>query len=103
MYIQPAEGEPAYGHGFGYDHIDGEHGDDEHGEESEEEHGHDAAPEPARRYGAALIETYPALGRRPSITILAVLGAGLLAVFWIGIYPAPLIDTIEAASRAIMP
>ena len=103
MYIQPAEGEPAYGHGFGYDHIDGEQGDGGHGEEGEEEHAHDAAPEPARRYGAALIETYPALGRRPSITILTVLGAGLLAVFWIGIYPAPLIDTIEAASRAIMP
>jgi hypothetical protein len=47
--------------------------------------------------------TYPALGRRPSVTILTVLGAGLLAVFWIGIYPSPLINTIEAASRAIMP
>ena len=104
MYIEPAEGELAYGHGYGYEHVDGVHGDEEH---DEDEHEHDeAAPDvtgqPARRYGAAMFEAYPALGRRPSITILAVLGAGLLAVFWIGIYPAPLIDTIEAASRALM-
>ena len=94
MYIEPAEGEPAYGHGYGYEHVDAEHGDEgrEHGETAE----------PVARYGATLFETFPALGRRPSLTILAVLGAGLLAVFWIGVYPAPLIDTIEAASRAIM-
>ncbi len=94
MYIEPAEGEPAYGHGYGYEHVDAEHGDGEH------EHGDSGDPAP--RYGATLFETFPALGRRPSLTILAVLGAGLLAVFWIGVYPAPLIDTIEAASRAIM-
>ena len=94
MYIEPAEGEPAYGHGYGYEHVDAEHGDD--GQE------HSEAGEPVARYGATLFETFPALGRRPSLTILAVLGAGLLAVFWIGVYPAPLIDTIEAASRAIM-
>ena len=94
MYIEPAEGEPSYGHGYGYEHVDAEHGDGEH------EHGETG--EPAPRYGATLFETFPALGRRPSLTILAVLGAGLLAVFWIGVYPAPLIDTIEAASRAIM-
>ena len=104
MYIQPAEGELAYGHGYGYEHIDAGHGDDDHDGDSEDEHGHgEETQQPARRYGAALFETYPALGRRPSITILAVLGAGLVAVFWIGIYPAPLIDTIEAASRALMP
>ena len=94
MYIEPAEGEPAYGHGYGYEHVDAEHGD--------EEHDHAGSDEPAPRYGASLFETFPALGRRPSLTILAVLGAGLLAVFWIGVYPAPLIDTIEAASRAIL-
>ena len=105
MYIEPAEGELAYGHGYGYEHIDGGHGDEDHGDEEheDEEHGHDEAPEPARRYGGALYETYPALGRRPSVTILAVLGVGLLAVFWIGIYPAPLIDTIDAASKALLP
>ena len=97
MYIAPAEGEPAFGHGYGYEHIDAEH--DEH-EETEEEH---EPAQPAPRYGEALFESYPALGRRPSVTILAVLGAGLLAVFWIGIYPAPLMDTIDAASRALLP
>ena len=39
----------------------------------------------------------------PSATLLIVLGAGLLAVFWLGIYPSPLLDTIEAASKAILP
>ena len=34
--------------------------------------------------------------------MLAVLGLGLLAVFWIGVYPAPLLDTIDAASKAIL-
>ena len=97
MYITPAEGEPAYGHGYGYEHIDAEHDEHEEGEE-----GHEAA-EPAPRYGAALFETYPDLGRRPSVTILAVLGLGLLAVFWLGVYPAPLLDTIDAASRALLP
>ena len=56
----------------------------------------------AHRYEAELFDAYPALGRRPTLTILEVLGAGLLAVFWIGVYPAPLIDTIEAASQAIL-
>ena len=94
MYISPAEGELPYGHGYGYEHIDADHGD-EHDE-------HHEADEPAPRYGAALIEAYPALGRRPSVTMLAVIGIGLLAVFWIGIYPAPLLDTIDAASKAIL-
>ena len=94
MYIAPAEGEPAYGHGYGYEHIDAEHDDGEGGHE---------AAEPAPRYGAALFETYPALGRRPSATLLLVLGAGLLAVFWLGVYPAPLLDTIDAASKALLP
>ena len=94
IYIAPAEGEPAYGHGYGYEHVDAAHDD--------ESHGHEEAEQPARRYGEALFETYPALGRRPSVTILAVLGAGLVAVFWIGIYPSPLMDTIDAASRALL-
>ena len=90
MYIEPAEGDRAYGHGYGYEE------NDEHSDEEEVEG-------PAPRPGAALIETFPALGKRPSITIIAVLGAGLLAVFWIGVYPSPLLDTIDAASRAILP
>ena len=43
------------------------------------------------------------LARTPSALILAVIAIGLAAVFWIGVYPAPLLDTIEAASRAILP
>ncbi len=99
MYIEPAEGEPAYGHGYGYEHVDADH-DSEH-DAGEPAEGHE--PPPARRrYGAAQFEAHPALGRRPSLTVIAVLAAGLLAVFWIGVYPSPLLDTIEAASRAIL-
>ena len=96
MYIAPAEGEPAYGHGYGYEHVDAEHDGHEEGEEEHE------PAQPARRYGAAQFEAYPALGRRPSVAVLLVLGAGLLAVFWLGVYPSPLLDTIDAASKAIL-
>ena len=99
MYIEPAEGEPAYGHGYGYEHVDADH-DSEH-DAGEPAEGHETPPA-RRRYGAAQFEAHPALGRRPSLTVIAVLGAGLLAVFWIGVYPSPLLDTIEAASRAIL-
>ena len=102
MYIEPAPGEPAYGHGYGYEHIDAAH-DAPHGE-SPEPHETEAAHEPPapHSYGAAQFQEHPALARRPSLTLIAVLAAGLLAVFWIGVYPAPLIDTIEAASQAIL-
>ena len=30
-------------------------------------------------------------------------GISFLAVVWIGIYPAPLLEVVEAASRAILP
>jgi NADH-quinone oxidoreductase subunit N len=79
MYIESPEGEPAAGHGH-----------------SEPE------TEPAPLAGG-MLQTYPALGRPPSLTMIVVLGAGLLAVFWIGVYPSPLLDTIEAASKAILP
>jgi NADH-quinone oxidoreductase subunit N len=39
---------------------------------------------------------------RPSMLILTVLGLGLVAVLWLGVYPAPLLDFIEAASRSIL-
>ena len=39
---------------------------------------------------------------RPSLLILTVLGLGLVAVLWLGVYPAPLLDFIEAASRSIL-
>ena len=39
----------------------------------------------------------------PSATMLSVLGVGVAAMVWIGVYPSPLLEPIEAASRAILP
>ena len=39
----------------------------------------------------------------PSVVLLSVLGVGVAALFWIGVYPSPLLEPIEAASRAILP
>jgi NADH-quinone oxidoreductase subunit N len=39
----------------------------------------------------------------PSALLLVVLALGLLAVLWLGVYPAPLLEVVEAASRAILP
>ena len=41
--------------------------------------------------------------QRPSILLTATMGAGLLVVVWLGIYPAPLLTLIETASAAILP
>ena len=41
--------------------------------------------------------------QRPSILLTATMGVGLVAVVWLGIYPAPLLGLIEAASAAIVP
>ena len=60
-------------------------------------------PTPPGDGGGDLLEEYPALTRRPSLTLLTVLGSGMAGIIWLGIYPKPLIDAIEAASRAIMP
>ena len=43
------------------------------------------------------------LALSPSVLMLAVLSVGVLAVIWVGVYPAPLLDLIEAASQAILP
>ena len=43
------------------------------------------------------------LAASPSVLLLAVMGVGVAALFWIGVYPAPLLDPIEAASQAILP
>ena len=40
---------------------------------------------------------------RPAASLLAVLGVGLAVVVWLGVYPAPLLELIESASRAILP
>ena len=39
----------------------------------------------------------------PSAVMLSVLGVGVAALIWIGVYPSPLLEPIEAASRAILP
>ena len=40
---------------------------------------------------------------RPSLLLTATMGVGLLVVTWLGVYPAPLLGLIEAASAAIVP
>ena len=41
--------------------------------------------------------------QRPSILLATTMGVGLLVVTWLGVYPAPLLGLIEAASAAILP
>ena len=60
-------------------------------------------PTPAGDGGGDFLEEHPALARRPSLPLLTVLASGLGGIIWLGIYPKPLIDAIEAASRAVMP
>jgi NADH-quinone oxidoreductase subunit N len=60
-------------------------------------------PTPAGDSGGDFLEEHPALARRPSLPLLTVLASGLGGIIWLGIYPKPLIDAIEAASRAVMP
>ncbi|PKB70791.1 MAG: hypothetical protein BZY87_09755 [SAR202 cluster bacterium Io17-Chloro-G6] len=60
-------------------------------------------PAPAGVVVGDLPEEQPALAQRPSLTLLTVLGSGLAGIIWLGVYPRPLIDAIEAASRALMP
>jgi NADH-quinone oxidoreductase subunit N len=43
------------------------------------------------------------LAKAPSALMLVVLAVGLAAVIWIGVYPSPLLEAIEAASQAILP
>jgi NADH-quinone oxidoreductase subunit N len=45
----------------------------------------------------------PAALPSPGLWLLVVLGVGLVGVFWVGVYPAPFLDLIETASRAILP
>ncbi len=40
---------------------------------------------------------------RPSLLLTATMGVGLLVVTWLGVYPAPLLGLIDAASAAIVP
>lgn len=59
-------------------------------------------PRPIGDGGGDLLEEYPALTVRPSLTLMTVLASGMAGIIWLGIYPKPLIDAIEAASRALM-
>ena len=43
------------------------------------------------------------LAEAPSVVMLSIIGVGLAALLWIGVYPSPLLEPIEAASRAILP
>ena len=52
--------------------------------------------------GVAMIEVHPDLTKPPSLSLLAVLASGVAAIIWLGVYPKPLIDAIEAASRALL-
>jgi len=59
-------------------------------------------PAPAGDGGGDLLEEHPDLTKWPSYPLLTVLGAGTAAMIWLGVYPRPLIEAIEAASRALM-
>ena len=44
----------------------------------------------------------PSVGDRPALS-RGVLGAMLVGIIAIGVYPAPLVDAIDAATRVILP
>ena len=80
MYIEPAKGADNPGSAEHDTHTEADyHGD--HGE-----------PEPI---------VVPL--QRPSWLLAGTMGVGLLVVTWLGVYPAPLLGLIEAASAAILP
>ena len=83
MYAQPApasaRSSEEVGHSDESEHVSGARA------------GHEDAP------GAEVTEL-----PSPSPLILTVLALGLVAVVWLGVYPAPLLDLVELASRAIL-
>ena len=63
------------------------------------EHGHEASEDiPTQINGARDL-----VDLSPSKLMLIVLSLGLVGIVFLGVYPAPLLDVIEAASRAIIP
>ena len=64
-----------------------------------------ASDEPDETFGEQLEGEAPTarLAASPSVLLLGVMAVGVAALFWIGVYPAPLLDPIEAASQAILP
>ncbi len=85
MYIQPAlaAGAPP-------EH--GQPGEEPHGDGHDSHGPHHNEPEPSG----------PPLAR-PAPVLLAVLGVALVVVVWLGVYPAPMLDWAEVASRAVLP
>jgi len=59
-------------------------------------------PAPPGEGGSAMADEHPALNRIPSLPLLTVLGTGAAAMIWLGVYPRPLIEVIEVASRALV-
>jgi NADH-quinone oxidoreductase subunit N len=86
MYIQPAMSDAGGGD------VHGAVAGNSHAEPADPHHGHRAA-------GSGPI---PLLAV-PSVSLAVVLVVGLAAVIWLGVYPAPLLEAVEAASRAILP
>ena len=90
MYIEPAAPDA---------HAPDAHAPDTHGDHAQapDSHGagdtHDAHAEPPP------VEPLP----RPSWLLSGTMALGLLAVTWLGVYPAPMLALIEAASAAILP
>ena len=60
-------------------------------------------PTPTGDNGGDWLEENPMLAGRPSWSLVTVLASGAAAMIWLGVYPKPLIDAIESASRALMP
>lgn len=52
--------------------------------------------------GGTLLDENPALRKVPGFPLLIVLASGAAGTIWLGIYPRPLLEAIEAASRALM-
>jgi NADH-quinone oxidoreductase subunit N len=95
MYIQPAASPPgplsiADGEGVAQPGVGSGHGP----AGTQPDHGSEAAAATPAPADAPL---------SPSWVLLAVLFLGLVGVFWVGVYPSPLLNVIEAASRAILP
>jgi NADH-quinone oxidoreductase subunit N len=59
-------------------------------------------PPPPGVNGGTLLDENPALRKAPGFPLLIVLASGAAGTIWLGIYPRPLLEAIEAASRALM-
>ena len=70
-----------------------------------DEAAHDSHDDHADIHGSTPLHDEPPVPAmpRPSLLLTATMGAGLLVVVWLGIYPAPLLGLIDAASAAIVP